>query len=392
MSIEKSIMSPIYLDYAATTPMDPLVAQKMAGCLTLDGNFANPASRSHQYGWMAEQAVENARRQMAQLINSDVREIVWTSGATEANNLALKGVAQQHGKNGKHIITSVIEHKAVLDPCKYLEEQGFEVTYLTPQSDGTVSLQQVQDAVRDDTILVSLMYVNNELGCVNPIVQVGEYCRSKNILLHVDGAQAVGKIPVDVQLDNIDLLSISAHKFYGPKGMGVLYVKRGVKIAAQIHGGGHERGMRSGTLATHQIVGLGEAAQIAKDSIQQEEARISALREQLWNGLQKMDCVSLNGQAQKNVPGILNISFAGVDGESLLLSLADLAVSSGSACNSATMAPSYVLKAVGLDDDLAHASIRFSMGRFTTVDEVNQAISSVSNAVTRLTAWGLADC
>ncbi len=379
-------MTPIYLDYAATTPMDPLVAQKMAGCLTLDGNFANPASRSHQFGWMAEQAVENARRQIAQLINGDVREIVWTSGATEANNLAIKGVAEQHGKNGKHIITSAIEHKAVLDPCKYLEEQGFEVTYLTPQSDGTVSLQQVQDAVREDTILVSLMYVNNELGCVNPIGQVGEYCRSKNILLHVDGAQAVGKIPVDVQLDNIDLLSISAHKFYGPKGMGVLYVKRGVKIAAQIHGGGHERGMRSGTLATHQIVGLGEAAQIAKDSIQQEEVRISALREQFWNGLQKMDCVSLNGQAQKNVPGILNISFAGVDGESLLLSLADLAVSSGSACNSATMAPSYVLKAVGLDDDLAHASIRFSMGRFTTVDEVNQAISSVSNAVTRLTA------
>ncbi len=379
-------MTPIYLDYAATTPMDPLVAKKMASCLTLDGNFANPASRSHQFGWMAEQAVENARRQIAQLINCDVREIVWTSGATEANNLAIKGVAEQHGQQGKHIITSVIEHKAVLDPCQYLAEQGFEVTYLTPQKDGTVSLQQVQDAVRDDTILVSLMYVNNELGCVNPIKQVGEYCRSKNILFHVDGAQAVGKIPVDVQLDNIDLLSISAHKFYGPKGMGVLYVKRGVKIAAQIHGGGHERGMRSGTLATHQIVGLGEAAQIVKDSIQQEEARISALREQLWNGLQQMDCVSLNGQAQKNVPGILNISFAGVDGESLLLSLADLAVSSGSACNSATMAPSYVLKAVGLDDDLAHASIRFSMGRFTTADEVNQAISSVSKAVTRLKA------
>jgi cysteine desulfurase len=261
-----NIMNPIYLDYAATTPMDPIVAQKMAACLTLDGNFANPASRSHRYGWMAEQAVETARGQIAKLINSDVREIVWTSGATEANNLAIKGVAQQHIAKGKHIVTCAIEHKAVLDPCAYLQEQGFEVTYLQPQADGTVLVQQVKDAIRTDTILVSLMFVNNELGCINPIKEVGELCRSQDVLFHVDGAQAVGKTVVDVQAQNIDLLSVSGHKFYGPKGIGILYVKRGVKIAAQIHGGGHERGMRSGTLATHQIVGLGEAAQISQTS------------------------------------------------------------------------------------------------------------------------------
>jgi len=378
------MMNPIYLDYAATTPMDPEVAQKMAACLTLEGNFANPASRSHRYGWMAEEAVENARGQMAKIINADVREIVWTSGATEANNLAIKGVAQQHSNKGKHIITSVIEHKAVLDPCKHLEEQGFEVTYLPPQSDGTVSVQQVKEALRPDTILVSLMFVNNELGCINPVQKIGELCRDNDVLFHVDGAQAVGKISVDVQAQNIDLLSVSGHKFYGPKGIGILYVKRGVKIAAQIHGGGHERGMRSGTLATHQIVGLGEAAHMSQQLLTQEEARLRALRELLWTGLQDIEGVTLNGSAQNSVPGILNISFTGVDGESLLLSLADLAVSSGSACNSATMAPSYVLKAIGLSDELAHASIRFSMGRFSTIEELNQAVGSVNTAVKRL--------
>jgi cysteine desulfurase len=377
-------MNPIYLDYAATTPMDPIVAQKMATCLTLDGNFANPASRSHRYGWMAEQTVETARGQIAKLINSDVREIVWTSGATEANNLAIKGVAQQHITKGKHIVTCAIEHKAVLDPCAYLQEQGFEVTYLQPQGDGTVSVQQVKDAIRADTILVSLMFVNNELGCINPIKEVGELCRSQNVLFHVDGAQAVGKAVVDVQAQNIDLLSVSGHKFYGPKGIGILYVKRGVKIAAQIHGGGHERGMRSGTLATHQIVGLGEAAQISQTVLPQEEAHLSALRIQLWDGLKSIEGITLNGSEHACVPGILNISFAGVDGESLLLSLADLAVSSGSACNSATMAPSYVLKAIGLNDELAHASIRFSLGRFSTTQEIEQVISSVSTAIKRL--------
>ncbi|MEY8263558.1 MAG: IscS subfamily cysteine desulfurase [Bermanella sp.] len=378
------MMNPIYLDYAATTPMDPEVAQQMAACLTLEGNFANPASRSHRYGWMAEQAVENARAQMAKLISSDAREIVWTSGATEANNLAIKGVAQQHSAKGKHIITSAIEHKAVLDPCEYLSAQGFEITYLAPQADGTVSAAQVQAALRSDTILVSLMYVNNELGSINPVQAIGELCRAHGVLFHVDGAQAVGKMPVDVQAHNIDLLSVSGHKFYGPKGIGILYVRRGVKIAAQIHGGGHERGMRSGTLATHQIVGLGAAAQMAQQLLAKEEAHLSALRAPPWRGLQGIEGVTLNGSAQHSVPGILNISFAGVDGESLLLSLADLAVSSGSACNSATMAPSYVLKAVGLGDDLAHASIRFSMGRFSTLEEVNQAVGSVGTALKRL--------
>ena len=377
-------MNPIYLDYAATTPMDPRVAEKMAACLTLEGNFANPASRSHRYGWMAEEAVESARRQLAQYINADVREIVWTSGATEANNLAIKGVAEQHGHKGKHIITSTIEHKAVLDPCGYLQSKGFDVTYLTPQQDGRILASQIQEALRDDTILVSIMYVNNELGCINPIKEIGQLCREKGVLLHVDGAQAIGKTPVDVQADHIDLLSICAHKFYGPKGVGALFVKRGVKIAEQIHGGGHERGMRSGTLPTHQIVGLGEAVLIAQSEFKEEEARLSALREQLFNGLKELDGIALNGSAENCVPGILNISFAGVDGESLLLSLANLAVSSGSACNSATMAPSYVLKAIGLDDTLAHASIRFSMGRYTSEEEINQAVTSVTTAVRKL--------
>ena len=377
-------MNPIYLDYAATTPVDPQVAELMANCLTLDGNFANPASRSHRYGWMAEEAVENARGQLAGAIAADVREIVWTSGATEANNLAIKGVAMQWQAKGKHVVTSKIEHKAVLDTCKFLESQGFEVTYLDPQTDGRITAEQVKQALRSDTILVSIMYVNNELGCINPIKQIGQICRDAGVLFHVDGAQAIGKVAVDVVADNIDLLSISGHKFYGPKGMGALFVKRGVQLQAQIHGGGHERGMRSGTLATHQIAGIGLAAKLATENLTQQQAHLSALRAQLWKGLSALDGVSVNGSDEHHVAGIINISFAGIDGESLLLSLADLAVSSGSACNSATMAPSYVLKAVGLDDDLAHASIRFSMGRFSTTEHVTQAIESVSRAVTKL--------
>ena len=377
-------MNPIYLDYAATTPVDPQVAELMANCLTLDGNFANPASRSHRYGWMAEEAVENARGQLAGAIAADVREIVWTSGATEANNLAIKGVAMQWQAKGKHLVTSKIEHKAVLDTCQFLESQGFDVTYLDPQTDGRITAEQVKQALRSDTILVSIMYVNNELGCINPIKQIGQICRDAGVLFHVDGAQAIGKVAVDVVADNIDLLSISGHKFYGPKGMGALFVKRGVQLQAQIHGGGHERGMRSGTLATHQIAGIGLAAKLATDNLTQQQAHLSALRAQLWKGLSALDGVSVNGSDEHHVAGIINISFAGIDGESLLLSLADLAVSSGSACNSATMAPSYVLKAVGLDDDLAHASIRFSMGRFSTTEHVTQAIESVSRAVTKL--------
>jgi cysteine desulfurase len=376
-------MNSIYLDYAATTPVDPQVAEKMAACLTLDGNFANPASRSHRFGWMAEEAVETARRQLAQLINADAREIVWASGATEANNLAIKGVAEQHKQKGNHLITSVIEHKAVLDCFAYLEKQGFEITYLKPQTDGIITAKQVQQAINADTILVSIMHVNNELGCINPIADIAAVCQQSNVLLHVDAAQALGKVAVDVKESGIDLMSMSAHKFYGPKGMGALYVKRGVKIAEQIHGGGHERGMRSGTLATHQIVGMGEAAQIAQQHIQQEEARLSALKKTLLNGLMPLQGVTLNG-SEKGVANILNISFANVDGESLLLSLPTLAVSSGSACNSATMAPSYVLKAIGLDDDLAHASIRFSLGRYTTEQDINQVVESVTTAVNRL--------
>jgi cysteine desulfurase len=376
-------MNPIYLDYAATTPVDPQVAKKMATCLTMDGNFANPASRSHRYGWMAEEAVESARRQLAQLIHADAREIVWTSGATEANNLAIKGVAEQHKEKGRHLVTSAIEHKAVLDCLGYLEQQGFDVTYLQPQADGVISAEQVQQAIKPDTILVSLMYVNNELGSINPISDIAKVCQKSKVLLHVDGAQALGKIDVNMQESGVDLMSMSAHKFYGPKGMGALYVKRGVKIAEQIHGGGHERGMRSGTLATHQIVGMGEAAAIAQQKNQQEEARLSALKSTLLNGLTALSGITVNGSGQ-GVANILNMSFADVDGESLLLSLPTLAVSSGSACNSATMAPSYVLKAIGLDDDLAHASIRFSLGRYTTEQDIEQVVGSVTTAVHRL--------
>ena len=376
-------MTPIYLDYAATTPVDPQVAEKMAACLTMDGNFANPASRSHRFGWMAEEAVESARRQVAEIINADAREIVWTSGATEANNLAIKGVAEQHKQNGNHIITSSIEHKAVLDCFAYLEENGFEVTYVEPQTDGRISVESIKEALRSETILVSVMYVNNELGCINPIVDIAKLCNSKNVLLHVDGAQALGKIPVDIQQSGIDLMSLCAHKYYGPKGVGALFVKRGVKISAQIHGGGHERGMRSGTLPTHQIVGMGEASKLALEKIQQEEVRLSALKKSLLEGLSALDGVSVNGDTA-GVANILNVSFAGVDGESLLLSLPTLAVSSGSACNSATMAPSYVLKAIGLNDDLAHASIRFSLGRYTTPEEIKMAVESVTTAVQRL--------
>ena len=375
---------PVYLDYAAATPADPKVVETMTACLTLDGNFGNPASRSHKYGWLAEEAVESGRRQLANLIGADAREIVWTSGATEADNLAIIGVAEQHSDKGKHIITSAIEHKAVLDTCEYLESKGFEVTYLTPQTDGRITVEQVENALREDTILVSLMYVNNELGSINPIQAIGERLREKAVLFHVDGAQAVGKLSVDVVRDNIDLMAISAHKMYGPKGVGALYVKRGVKISEQIHGGGHERGMRSGTLPTHQIAGMGEAAQLAIDLLSDEEARIKNLKERLWAGLSELEGVSLNGSTEHGVAGILNVGFAGVDGESLLLSLPEIAVSSGSACNSATMAPSYVLKALGLDDEIAHASIRFSIGRFSTEEEIDHAVQHVGTAIKRL--------
>lgn len=384
-------MKSLYLDYAATTPVDPRVAQVMASCLTLEGTFGNPASRSHRYGWQAEQVVENARRQLADLLAADPREIVWTSGATESNNLALKGVVEalreQDSNKPLHIITSAIEHKAVLDVCAWLQtQQQVEVTYLTPDADGLIQPQQVSAALRDDTCLVSLMAVNNELGTVTDIAAIGALLKDHPAYLHVDAAQALGKVAVNVKDWQVDLLSVSAHKLYGPKGVGALYVKREpqVMLAAQIHGGGHERGMRSGTLATHQLAGLGEAARLVQEEQAADEARIRQLRDQLWGGLQALGGVYLNGHAQLRSANHLNVSFDGVDGEILLASLAKVAVSSGSACNSATVAPSYVLKAIGRSDALAHAGLRFSLGRFTTAEEIAFALTEVTRVVQML--------
>ena len=379
---------PIFLDYSATTPVDPRVAKLMCDCLTQEGNFGNPASRSHVYGWQAEEAVENARRQVADLINADPREIVWTSGATESNNLAIKGVAHFYHKKGKHIITSKIEHKAVLDTCRQLEREGFEVTYLNPTTDGLISAQQVADALREDTILVSLMHVNNEIGVITDIAAIAEVTRANKVLFHVDAAQSTGKLVIDLAAAKVDLMSFSAHKTYGPKGVGALYVcrKPRVRLEAQIHGGGHERGMRSGTLATHQIVGMGAAFAIAQEEMAADNARIEVLAKRLWDGVKDMEEVYMNGHPTERVAGNANISFNFVEGESLLMSLRELAVSSGSACTSASLEPSYVLRALGMNDELAHSSIRFSIGRFTTEDDIDQAIELSLNAVTKLRA------
>ena len=377
---------PIYMDYSASTPVDPRVAEKMMACLTPEGNFGNPASRSHLFGWKAEEAVETARRNVADLIGADPREIVWTSGATESDNLAIKGVAHFYHKKGKHIITSKIEHKAVLDATRQLEREGYEVTYLTPGSDGLITPQMVADALRDDTILVSLMHINNEIGTITDIAAIGELTRKHGVLFHVDAAQSAGKIPLDMQEMKVDLLSLCAHKIYGPKGVGALYVRRKprVRIEAQIHGGGHERGMRSGTLATHQIVGMGEAFRIAKEEMDSEKQRLISLRDRFWSQIQDMEEVYVNGSFDERYPGNLNVSFAFVEGESLLMSLKDLAVSSGSACTSASLEPSYVLRALGLNDEMAHSSIRFSFGRFTTEEEVDYAAAQVRTAVDKL--------
>ncbi|PSJ44932.1 IscS subfamily cysteine desulfurase [Zobellella endophytica] len=377
---------PIYLDYAATCPVDPRVAEKMMQYLTADGIFGNPASRSHRFGWQAEEAVDIARNQIAELINADPREIVFTSGATESDNLAIKGIANFYGKKGKHVITSKTEHKAVLDPCRQLEREGFEVTYLDPQPNGLFSLEQIEGAMRADTILVSIMHVNNETGVIQDVKAIGELCRSRKIMFHVDAAQSAGKTAIDVQDMNIDLLSLSAHKVYGPKGIGALYVcrKPRVRLEAQMHGGGHERGMRSGTLATHQIVGMGEAFRIAREEMQTEGERIRALRDRLYHGVKDIEEVYVNGDLEQRVPGILNISFAYVEGESLIMALKDLAVSSGSACTSASLEPSYVLRALGLNDELAHSSIRFSIGRFTTEEQIDYAVRLVNEAIGRL--------
>jgi len=375
---------PVYLDYAATTPVDPAVAEDMVKYLTQDGVFGNPASRTHGFGWQAEAAVEAARRQVADLIHADPREIVWTSGATESDNLAIKGVAALH--QGAHIITSTIEHKAVVDTCLWLEGQGVEITWLVPDADGRVASSAVLEALHENTVLVSLMLVNNELGCVTDIAEIGEIVRARGVLLHVDAAQAVGKLPVDVKALKADLLSLSAHKVYGPKGVGALYVRRApeVRLEAQIHGGGHERGMRSGTLPTHQIVGMGKAFQLAGDGLEGDMQRLEQLREQFLTGLAPLEGVQFNGSDEHRVPGIINLSFEGVEAESLMLGLRHLAVSSGSACASATTEPSYVLRGIGLDAGRAHRALRFSFGRYTTAEEVDFACQQINSVVERL--------
>jgi len=377
---------PIYLDYSATTPVDPRVAAKMAQCLTLDANFGNPASRSHMFGWKAEEAVETARGQVADLIKCDPREIVWTSGATEADNLAIKGAVHFYVKKGKHIITSKIEHKAVLDSCGQLEREGFEVTYLDPTEAGIITPEAVAAAIRPDTILVSLMHVNNEIGVINDIAAIGKVTREKEIIFHVDAAQSTGKIDIDMEAMQVDLMSLTAHKVYGPKGIGALYVRRmpRVRIEPQIHGGGHEQGMRSGTLATHQIVGMGEAYRLAKEEMADENTRLLALRAHLLNCFDDMEEVFVNGDIEHRVVHNLNISFKFVDGESLMMALRDLAVSSGSACTSASLEPSYVLRAIGLNDELAHSSLRISIGRFTTLEEIDYSIEKIREAVDKL--------
>ena len=375
---------PIYLDNSATTPVDPRVAKSMMQYITED--FGNPASRSHLYGWKAEEAVETARENVAKLIGADAKEIIWTSGATESDNLAIKGAAQFYKSKGKHIITMTIEHKAVLDTCRELERQGFEVTYLDPEPDGLLDLEKLKAAIRTDTILVSIMYVNNEIGVIQDIPAIGEICRAKGIIFHVDAAQATGKVAIDLNVLKVDLMSLCAHKTYGPKGIGALYVRRKprVRLEAQMHGGGHERGFRSGTLATHQIVGMGEAFRYAREEMGTENERVRMLRDRLMNGLKQMEEVYINGDLDQRVPHNLNMSFNFVEGESLIMAIKEIAVSSGSACTSASLEPSYVLRALGRSDELAHSSIRFTLGRFTTEEEVDFAIKLLSAKIGKL--------
>ncbi|AUM00007.1 IscS subfamily cysteine desulfurase [Rhodocyclaceae bacterium] len=375
---------PIYLDYSATTPVDPRVAEKMIPWLT--EHFGNPASRSHAYGWEAEKAVEKAREEVAALVNADPKEIIWTSGATESNNLAIKGAAHFYRGKGQHVITVKTEHKAVLDTVRELEREGFTATYLDVQENGLIDLDALRAAIRPDTTLVSVMFVNNEIGVIQPIAEIGELCREKGIVFHVDAAQATGKVDIDLSALKVDLMSFSAHKTYGPKGIGALYVRRKprVRLEAQMHGGGHERGLRSGTLATHQIVGMGEAFRIAREEMAEENKRIRALRDKLLHGLQDIEATYVNGDLEHRVPHNLNISFAYVEGESLIMAIKDVAVSSGSACTSASLEPSYVLRALGRDDELAHSSIRFTIGRFTTEEEIDYTIALLHKKIGKL--------
>ena len=381
-----NISIPIYMDYSATTPVDERVAEKMCTYLTRQGQFGNPASRSHEFGWKAEAAVEQARKEVAQLINADPRDIIWTSGATESDNLAIKGAAHFYQKKGKHIVTLKTEHKAVLDSCRQLEREGYEVTYMDPEPNGLLDLKKFEAALRDDTVLVSIMHVNNEIGVIQDIEAIGEICRARKIIFHVDAAQSAGKIPIDMEKLKVDLMAFSAHKIYGPKGIGALYVRRKprVRLEAQMHGGGHERGLRSGTLPTHQIVGMGEAFRIAREEMVEEEARTRALRDRLWNALSSMEEVYLNGDLDHRVPGNLNVSFNFVEGESLIMALKDMAVSSGSACTSSSLEPSYVLRALGRNDELAHSSIRLTIGRFTTEEEIDHVANLLREKVTKL--------
>ena len=386
MLVGEVMKTPIYFDYSATTPVDKRVAEKMCDCLTTEGNFGNPASSSHEFGWKAEDAVEQARKDVADLINANPKEIVFTSGATESDNLAIKGIAHFYKKNGKHIVTCKTEHKAVLDTCRQLEREGYEVTYLDPEENGLIDLDKLKAALRDDTILVSIMHVNNEIGVIQDIKAIGEITRERKIMFHVDAAQSAGKVPINMDDLKVDLMSFSAHKIYGPKGIGALYVSRKprVRLEAQMHGGGHERGMRSGTLATHQIVGMGEAFRLAKEEMAADNERIRMLRDRLLKGLDSIEETYINGDMEQRVPHNLNISFNFVEGESLIMALKELAVSSGSACTSASLEPSYVLRALGRNDELAHSSIRFSLGRFTTEEEIDFAVGKINDNIGKL--------
>ncbi|GMR16239.1 MAG: IscS subfamily cysteine desulfurase [Gammaproteobacteria bacterium] len=386
MLVGEVMKTPIYFDYSATTPVDKRVATKMCDCLTTEGNFGNPASSSHEFGWKAEEATDQARKDVAALINANPKEIVFTSGATESDNLAIKGVAHFYHKKGKHIITCKTEHKAVLDSCRQLEREGYEVTYLDPEDNGLIDLDKLKAALRDDTILVSIMHVNNEIGVIQDIKAIGEITRERKIIFHVDAAQSAGKVPIDMDELKVDLMSFSAHKIYGPKGIGALYVSRKprVRLEAQMHGGGHERGMRSGTLATHQIVGMGEAFRLAKEEMAADNERIRMLRDRLLKGLEGIEETYINGDMEQRIPHNLNISFNFVEGESLIMALKELAVSSGSACTSASLEPSYVLRALGRNDELAHSSIRFSLGRFTTEEEIDFAVAKINDNIGKL--------
>ncbi|UDG79289.1 Cysteine desulfurase IscS [Candidatus Ecksteinia adelgidicola] len=377
---------PIYLDYSATTPVDIRVSEKMMKFLTIDGNFGNSASRSHKFGWQAEEAVDIARNQISELVGADSREIIFTSGATESNNLAIKGIAQFYRKKGNKIITSKTEHKSVLDTCRQLESEGFNVTYLTPKKNGIIDLEKIKSAICNDTILISIMHVNNETGVVQDIKSIGEICRERGIIYHVDATQSVGKLPINLNILKVDLMSFSGHKIYGPKGIGALYVSRHprIRIIAQIHGGGHERGMRSGTLPVHQIVGLGEACHIAQIEMKTDMIRLKSFRDFLWNGLKNIEELHLNSDLQHGISNILNVSFNYVEGESLIMALKNLAISSGSACTSSSLEPSYVLRAMGINDELAHSSIRFSLGRFTKKEEIDYTIQLVFKSINRL--------